>query len=502
MMKGLVPVCLLVLALSGAADAGPHIPAVAVHIESHDEWDCRDRLPAVDIDDLVTTYDGVGRIDAFVVFYNFDEARGVAFGLEWPEAWGEGSWHDCGDLRIGSIKDPGDMTSVVWQTCVTDTAPLIAGWLTLTATSPGSVGIIPSQREEAIAILDCDRIDPSLSEAMISLRAGVGGLKGDSPSVLTSIENRRWLVRPDSTGDAPTINQALRLALPGDTVMVAGGTYREHLTLRRGVAVVGSWSTDFASRDPSLFPSIVDARGDHGQGDEHNADAHESHVHGPDVHSAVNASLGADSSTVLDGFVLTGGEAKQGGGISLRSGAGPVLRNLIICSNKATYGGGMFCNSSSPAMENCLIAGNEAELGGALCCTAGASPIVSSTTIVANRARTGAAIAAMSGSSPTIQRSVIAYHSGPSPMYIQDEGSAMVVSCCDLWQNVASESSATAEEAVDLRGNISDDPRFTNLADMDFTPEADSPVLSVPECGSIGTPYARVPAEARHGERY
>jgi hypothetical protein len=195
----------------------------------------------------------------------------------------------------------------------------------------------------------------------------------------------------------------------------------------------------------------------------------------------------------MDGFIITGGEAKQGGAFTLRNGAKPDLRNLVIHSNKATYGGGLFCHASSPTISNCLLAGNEGELGAAIYCVSGSSPVIRNTTIAENRGGAGAAIAAAVGSSPTVERSIIAGHSDPSALFIQDQASGVVISCCDLWDNEVPQYGGVGEEVIELRDNISADPLFSDPSAMDFTPAQDSPVLSVPNCGAIGAEHSRVP---------
>jgi hypothetical protein len=471
-MKSALVTVVLIVAVSAVLNAEPRLPAVAVHIEQHSAWDCSDKMPDVGIDALRTTYDGVGKIDAFVVFYNFTETRGLSFGLEWPEAWGEGSWHDCGDMRLGSIVHPDDVTSIVWSGCSTDSTPLIAGWLTVVVSSPGLIEVVESHQEGGISILNCDHVSPTLSEAVISLRAGAGGIKGDDPAKLTTITNRIWHVTPNGAGDAATIDEALRRALPGDTVMVAGGVYNEDVILRQGVVVLGSWDYEFTTRSLALSPSVIEASGHH---------------------PAVRGTFGADSVTVLDGFVITNGSSKQGGGINLRSGARPVLSNLIIYSNAATYGAGIFCHASSPTISNCLIVANDGDLGGGVYCTVGSSPVISSTTIAANHARMGAAIAVAVGSSPAIERSIIADHPQPQAIYAQDKDSGIVLTCCDLWQNEAPQYGGVPDQIVELRDNIAEDPRFRNVPEMDFTPLEGAPLVSVPNCGSIGSEHHRVP---------
>jgi hypothetical protein len=134
-------------------------------------------------------------------------------------------------------------------------------------------------------------------------------------------------------------------------------------------------------------------------------------------------------------------------------------------------------------------------MGGAIYCTVGSSPVISRTTIVGNHARTGAAIAVTAGSSPTIERSIIANHVQPSAIYSQDNGSGMILSCCNLWQNETPQYAGAAEQISELRDNISEDPLFRDALKMDFTPLEGSPVLSAPTCGRIGSEHYRVPNE-------
>ena len=114
-MKSTLLFTLVIASVATGLHAESEIPVVAVHLEEHSAWDCAGSMPDVGIDALRTSYEGVGKIDAFVVFYNYGEAKGLSFGLDWPEAWGEGSWHDCGDMRLGSIVNPHDGTRIVWK---------------------------------------------------------------------------------------------------------------------------------------------------------------------------------------------------------------------------------------------------------------------------------------------------------------------------------------------------------------------------------------------------
>jgi hypothetical protein len=451
--------------------ADTDFPVLAIHIEPHTPRDC-DNLPTIEEETLKTTYDGVGRIDAFVVISRFGEAKGVSFGLTWPEAWGRGEWHDCAHLKIADISSPGDMTSLVWKDCQLDSVPLIVGWLTLTVTSPGMIEALPSPKEEAVAIASCNEIAPELSEAIICLKGGAGGIKGDDAALLREIKNRNWYIRSDSKGDAPSIHDALRRAYPGDTVFVATGTYSEDIILRSGVVVLGSWDHDFKTRDLGRTPSIINPGHDH---------------------SVVRSSFGDDSTTVLDGFVITGGGGTFGGGIAVRNGSSPKLTNLIIHSNNAMFGAGIACHAASPVMRDVLIAGNKGDTGGGIYCRKGASPLISNATLVANEAPKGAAIYVMEGSSPYIENSVLANHADGYGVLAGDMVSRVSLTCCNLWSNLPSDFGGGTTKTWILRDNLEDDPQFADAAKMDFRPQAGSPALSSESCGKMGTEHGRIP---------
>ena len=174
--------------------------------------------------------------------------------------------------------------------------------------------------------------------------------------------------------------------------------------------------------------------------------------------------------------------------------ASPLLRNLIIHSNSASYGAGIFCLSSSPVIRNVLIARCEATNGGAIYCVMGSSPLIANTTIVGNQAKHGAALSVLNGSSPIIDRSIIAGNVGGSTIFAQGEGTKSLMTCCDIWGNTGDDYGGTAEKGSELRDNVFVNPAFTSPDDMDYTPAPGSPVLSLDGCGAIGTRHVRVTA--------
>lgn len=463
------------VAKEAAKEPGVKLPVVAVHIQKSAPRTCSGSMPLPALEDVKTTYEGVGEVDALILLYNFTEAKGFSLVLTWPEAWGIGRWSDCGDLNIGKIVNPGDPTAIIWKDCNRDSTPLLIGWLTVTVSSPGMIDVLPTPNDGVIAILNCNEVTPEISEAVVVLRGGAGGIKGDDPAMATGIRNRNWYITEDGTGDMPTIDDALRHAMPGDTVFVAGGRYHEHVMMRGGVNVIGSWDHDFKARDLEGTPSVIDAGG-----------------HGV----AVSGNFGEDTTTVFDGFVITGGQGKYGAGIALRNGSSPLLRNLIVHSNSADYGAGIMCISASPIIRNVLVAANQAQTGAGIYCMVGSSPLISRSTMAGNEAERGSALAVLEGSTPIIDHSIIAGNSGGPAIFAQGTAAKVIMSCCNLWGNNPEDFGGTAEKGAEIRDNISTDPAFKMPSEMDYTPAEGSPVLSVTNCGALGASHAKVTALA------
>jgi hypothetical protein len=157
------------------------------------------------------------------------------------------------------------------------------------------------------------------------------------------------------------------------SVRVAGGRYvptvdsgnprTASFNLSSGVSLLGGFAGlgggDPDVRDPALFPSVLsgDRNGDDGPGFVNN---------GENCYHVVVGS-GADASAVLDGFLISGGNANgpinpesRGGGIRVAPG-GPTLSNCAVVGNAALVGGGLFLEGEM-TITGCLIADNYAEV--------------------------------------------------------------------------------------------------------------------------------------------
>lgn len=186
----------------------------------------------------------------------------------------------------------------------------------------------------------------------------------------------------------PDLQDAIAIAESGDTILVAQGTYfptddsdrEKRFLLKNGVVILGGFNATeclTSQRDPILYETILS--GDIGvPGDSTDNSFH------------VLFTLGTDSTTVLDGFTITRGQAihpdggaysghlDKGGGlyvgtIATLPHANPRIRNCRFISNIGKNGGAMYCDGSAdgrsadPILENCTFEYNRApSAGGAI----------------------------------------------------------------------------------------------------------------------------------------
>jgi hypothetical protein len=150
-----------------------------------------------------------------------------------------------------------------------------------------------------------------------------------------------YVVKPDGTGDFPTIQAALDAASAGDSVVVSPGTYKG----------VGNRGLDFGGKDLVLIGeggpqvTIIDCeQQDRGL-----------YFHTEETNDAI-----------VKGFTITNGVMSlDGGGIYCRLSS-PSIVDCHIRRNSGGEGGGIACTGSSARVVDCLISENEGEGGGGL----------------------------------------------------------------------------------------------------------------------------------------
>lgn len=145
---------------------------------------------------------------------------------------------------------------------------------------------------------------------------------------------------------AQTIQAAVGAAEPGDSILVATGSYNEAVTVAEGVYLLGGWNADFTVRDPATYPARIQSAGS------------------PVSFLSVPSGLCG-----IEGFTIRGGTG-----------------TFAMIPANGVYGGGIFSYQSSPVIrgnriDSCGVATVlDYSAGGAVACYGG-SPVIEGNTI-------------------------------------------------------------------------------------------------------------------------
>lgn len=143
-------------------------------------------------------------------------------------------------------------------------------------------------------------------------------------------------------GDYSTIQEGIDAASPGDTVIVAPGTYTGPLNRELDTGSKGIVLTSAAGAEDTVIDCERMGRG--------------FYLH-----------LGESSDTVVSGFTVSRGSAEEGGAVLLFN-ASPIIRDCIFSDNIATEGGAIHARiDSAPQITGCTFYDNWAyDYGGAI----------------------------------------------------------------------------------------------------------------------------------------
>lgn len=213
--------------------------------------------------------------------------------------------------------------------------------------------------------------------------------------------NGEGLTWDDASGDLMAMINASQFG-SGDQVWVARGIYKpgpepwHRFELTDGISVYGGFEGGETSLEERVLtsPSSTTLSGE--IGDPGTTSDNSYHV---------VALVRGSRSTILDGFVITGGNAHgeyndaHGGGVFNESGCGygdPIIRNCYFTNNQASSGGGFYSEGSDshPLLINCVFFKNTADgdVGGGAMTISGSVATVINCTFVGNRSTTGNAI--------------------------------------------------------------------------------------------------------------
>jgi len=240
------------------------------------------------------------------------------------------------------------------------------------------------------------------------------------------------------------LQDALASAISGDEIWCATGTYRpgslrtDTFQLKNGVSIFGGFSgNENVVEERDFINNITVLSGDINNDDDGFTNNSENSYH-------VVTGSGADSSAVIDGFTIKGGNANgstpnnNGGGMFNENGS-PSVRNCTLTGNSAVGDGGGISNlSSSPALTNCTFSGNSVLDEGGGIYNESSSPTLTNCTFSNNNAYKGGGIRNTSSSSPTLTNCTF---SGNTATYngggIYNNSSSPILTNCTFSGNTA-----------------------------------------------------------------
>ena len=208
-------------------------------------------------------------------------------------------------------------------------------------------------------------------------------------------------VRPDGTGDQPTIQAAIDAADTGDVIELADGTYtgpgNRDLDPAHTIVTVHS-----ASGDPTAC--VIDCEGSSGSPHRafrfHSGESADFRVSGITItggYAAPNGgavSCSGEASPTFEHCIFADNIASENGGaIYCTGGVQPTFTDCIFTSNSGSYyGGAVRAYSSSPSFTRCHFEFNHCHNGGALSFYRNCTPVITECSFIENDATRGAAI--------------------------------------------------------------------------------------------------------------
>jgi len=223
-----------------------------------------------------------------------------------------------------------------------------------------------------------------------------------------------------SWSDACTLQTALTTAVSGVQIWVKMGVHKPTtnpaqrtaaFALKSDVAIYGGFAgteTALNQRDWTLNVTVL-------SGDIDNNDTVDAsgvvttatNIVGSNAYHVVSAT-NVLSTAVVDGFVITGGQANgtsphNAGGAMYIQFSNPTLTNITFSGNTAAFGGGIYSSNGNPLLTNVTFTRNSATGGGGGIYLIQSDPLLTRASFRGNTAQFGGGIAGFSNSDPTLR---------------------------------------------------------------------------------------------------
>ncbi|MGA0555545.1 choice-of-anchor Q domain-containing protein [Larkinella sp. VNQ87] len=256
-------------------------------------------------------------------------------------------------------------------------------------------------------------------------------------------------------------------------VWVGEGVYKPinpSFYLSDNVTIYGGFPANggtMADRNPTAFPTVLSG---------------EAGVEGDwaDNLKHVIFTMNASNAAILDGFVITGGNAPvgqpAGGGIYI-DGGNPVIRNCRLINNRAILGGAIGTYNANPTIINCTFINNVTSSSGGAILNYGsasynANPAIINCTFYNNESSSGKALynyGAAGHASPVVTNCIF-WNTGGAAAINSEPGNSIVVQYSLL---------ETTSNYTDGGNNVlNHDPKFLDAPNNDLRLSPCSPAMN------------------------
>ena len=353
-------------------------------------------------------------------------------------------------------------------------APALSGNLRLQANSP-AVNVGDNSRNNTLIDLAGNErlvgaaIDLGAYEAP-AVTCPAGGIRYVNPQATQPGDGASWASAYRDLQDGLRVTEACEVWVaagiyyPADTPNDRSATFR----LRSGVAIYGGFAgheTAREQRDWQRNPTILSGDIDRNDVNVNGVVVNAANIVGANSFNVVSASS-VDNTAVLDGFIITGGQAVSPGNIIgggfFGANSSPILTNLLFSGNRASNSGGGLVNfngsptlrqvtfsgniagtsgggmrnsgSSVPVLTNVIFKGNQATNGGGLS-SDNSNPLLINVIFTGNRAISQGGAIENRTNSPTLINVTLSGNSADSGGVIYNNGSSPAIRNTIIWQN-------------------------------------------------------------------